>query len=100
MAPLPTKRAALSPSTHRALLSTASVLSSHYLARRDLTVRGAQSVTLGAIAAYVVVIAILWNIPYVHYILWPFKVSLILIPDKGRLPFILESISSDATYRC
>lgn len=32
--------------------------------------------TLGVIAAYVVIIAILWNIPYVRYVLWPFKVSL------------------------
>ncbi|OAQ99610.1 hypothetical protein LLEC1_04886 [Akanthomyces lecanii] len=32
-----------------------------------------QQVTLGVIAAYVVVIAILWNVPYVKNILWPFK---------------------------
>ena len=44
------------------------------LAQRDLTVKGAQGVTLGVIAAYVVGIAILWNIPYLRYILWPFKV--------------------------
>lgn len=42
---------------------------------RDLSVRGAQGVTLGVIAAYVVGIAILWNVPYLRYILWPFKVS-------------------------
>ena len=46
------------------------------IAQRDLKVRGAQGVTLGVIAAYVVGIAILWNIPYLRYVLWPFKVSL------------------------
>lgn len=48
-----------------------------YLNRRnnDLKVRGAQSLTLGIIAVYVVGIALLWNIPYVRYVLWPFKVS-------------------------
>lgn len=48
-----------------------------YLAQRDLTVRGAQGVTLGVIAAYVVGIAILWNVPYVKYVLWPFKVCVV-----------------------
>jgi hypothetical protein len=33
-----------------------------------------QKVTLGVIAAYVVAIAILWNVPYLKMILWPFKV--------------------------
>ena len=42
---------------------------------RDLKVQGAQGVTLGVIAAYVVGIAILWNVPYLRYVLWPFKVS-------------------------
>lgn len=49
---------------------------SHQLIQRDLSVRGAQGVTLGVIAAYVVGIAILWNVPYLRYILWPFKVRL------------------------
>lgn len=40
-----------------------------------------QQVTLGVIAAYVVVIAILWNVPYIKNILWPFKVS----PDLPAL---------------
>lgn len=60
----------------RALVTAGPAISGHYLASRDLTVRGAQGVTLGVIAAYVVGIAILWNIPYLHYILWPFKVCL------------------------
>ena len=46
------------------------------LTRRDLTVQSdAQRVTLGIIAVYVVVIALLWNLPYVRWSLWPFKVS-------------------------
>jgi hypothetical protein len=34
-----------------------------------------QAVTLGVIGGYVVAIAILWNVPYLRMILWPFKVS-------------------------
>ena len=46
------------------------------LARRDsLMVTDTQKVTLGVIAAYVVGIAILWNVPYIRMVLWPFKVS-------------------------
>lgn len=49
--------------------------SSHGLLRRDLAnPNHTQQVTLGVIAAYVVVIAILWNVPYVRMVLWPFKV--------------------------
>lgn len=33
-----------------------------------------QAVTLGVIGGYVVAIAILWNVPYLRMILWPFKV--------------------------
>lgn len=45
------------------------------LYRRDLAVTSdAQKVTLGVIAAYVVAIALLWNLPYVRWSLWPFKV--------------------------
>jgi hypothetical protein len=46
-----------------------------FLARRGLTVNTTQQITLGVIAAYVVVIALLWNLPYVRWSLWPFKVS-------------------------
>lgn len=42
-----------------------------------------QQVTLGVIAAYVVVIAILWNVPYIKNVLWPFKVSLCLLAASG-----------------
>lgn len=45
------------------------------LLRRDLSSpTHTQQVTLGIIAVYVVVIAILWNVPYVRMVLWPFKV--------------------------
>jgi hypothetical protein len=33
-----------------------------------------QAVTLGVIGGYVMAIAILWNVPYLRMILWPFKV--------------------------
>ena len=46
-----------------------------YLLKRDLSVNHTQAVTLGVMAAYVVVIALLWNLPYVRWCLWPFKVS-------------------------
>lgn len=40
-----------------------------------------QQITLGVIAAYVVAIAILWNVPYLKMILWPFKVRAhLLVP--------------------
>lgn len=42
--------------------------------KRALQVRGAQGVTLGVIAIYIVAIALLWNLPYVRWVLWPFKV--------------------------
>lgn len=47
----------------------------HLLSRRGLSVNSTQKVTLGVIAAYVVIIALLWNLPYVRWSLWPFKVS-------------------------
>lgn len=49
----------------------------HHHYRRELTVTDTQKVTLGVIAAYVVVIAILWNVPYVRWSLWPFKMLVI-----------------------
>jgi hypothetical protein len=48
------------------------------LSRRALEVNHTQAVTLGVCVAYVVVIAILWNLPYIRWVLWPFKVSLTL----------------------
>lgn len=61
------------------------------LRRASLAVTAdAQKITLGVIAAYVVVIAILWNIPYVRYVLWPFKMLVIAFHEcqyKSSPPF-------------
>ncbi|KAI0377592.1 peptidase M50B-like-domain-containing protein [Hypomontagnella monticulosa] len=55
------------------------------MSRRDLTVTSdAQRVTLGVIAAYVVIIAILWNVPYVRWSLWPFKMLVIAFHEFGH----------------
>ena len=45
----------------------------HHLHHRSLNVNSTQKATLGIIVAYVVVIALLWNIPYVRWVLYPFK---------------------------
>lgn len=60
---------------HAVALGVSAGARSALLARRDLTVSHTQKVTLGIIGAYVVVIALLWNLPYVRWVLWPFKVS-------------------------
>ncbi|KUI72792.1 hypothetical protein VM1G_08308 [Cytospora mali] len=55
------------------------------LRRASLSVTSdAQKITLGVIAAYVVGIAILWNIPYVRYVLWPFKMLVIAFHEFGH----------------
>ena len=64
--------------TRRALLTA-----SHVLAKRDLSVNHTQSVTLGVMAAYVVVIALLWNLPYVRWSLWPLKVRSVQTSRQG-----------------
>ncbi|TID23698.1 Cyclohexanone 1-2-monooxygenase [Venturia nashicola] len=56
----------------------------HHLAARSLKINTAQSVTLGIIAVYVVVIALLWNIPYVRMVLWPFKMLTIAFHEFGH----------------
>jgi membrane protein YdbS with pleckstrin-like domain len=45
------------------------------LSARGLSVNHTQGITLGIIVLYIAVIALLWNIPYVKYSLWPFKVA-------------------------
>ena len=66
-------------SARRALVAAgpdiAKLSAQNLLFRRGLTVNDTQKATLGVIAAYVVVIALLWNLPYVRWVLWPFKVS-------------------------
>ncbi|KAI0877754.1 peptidase M50B-like-domain-containing protein [Hypoxylon argillaceum] len=55
------------------------------LSRRDLAITSdSQKVTLGIIALYVVVIAILWNVPYVKWSLWPFKMLVIAFHEFGH----------------
>ncbi|KAK5996993.1 hypothetical protein PT974_02342 [Cladobotryum mycophilum] len=67
-----------------------------------------QQVTLGVIAAYVVAIAILWNVPYLRMILWPFKREKDYPSDNGTghlysgkhsplslfIPFIIRHFST------
>jgi hypothetical protein len=59
-----------------------------HLLKRDLTVNHTQAVTLGVMGAYVVIIALLWNLPYVRWVLWPFKVHL---PPEYHLYCLLMS---------
>lgn len=54
------------------------------LAHRDLSVNDTQKVTLGIIAAYVVGIALLWNLPYLRWSLWPFKMLVIAFHEFGH----------------
>ncbi|OCK88119.1 uncharacterized protein K441DRAFT_590816 [Cenococcum geophilum 1.58] len=54
------------------------------LSRRSLAVNSTQKVTLGVIAAYVVLIALLWNLPYVRWSLWPFKMLVIAFHEFGH----------------
>lgn len=75
MAPPHLRRAAI------ALAPEVANISARALASRGLTVNHTQAVTLGVIGAYVVAIALLWNLPYVKWILWPFKVSLSTLPS-------------------
>jgi hypothetical protein len=63
--------ATLKPESELAKRST-----EHVLHQRGLSVNHTQAVTLGVIAAYIVAIAILWNIPFLRWSLWPFKVSI------------------------
>lgn len=74
-----------------------STLASFAITRRDLSVNSTQKVTLGIIVAYVVVIALLWNIPYVRWVLWPFKVSFLLTP-LNHLGTCAETLFIDACH--
>ncbi|EKD20926.1 uncharacterized protein L3040_005861 [Drepanopeziza brunnea f. sp. 'multigermtubi'] len=55
-----------------------------HLQRRALTVNDTQKVTLGVIAAYTVGIALLWNLPYLRWSLWPFKMLVIAFHEFGH----------------
>ncbi|PMD45680.1 hypothetical protein L207DRAFT_630089 [Hyaloscypha variabilis F] len=54
------------------------------LSVRSLSVNHTQGITLGIIVLYVAVIALLWNIPYVKYSLWPFKMLVIAFHEFGH----------------
>ncbi|KAG9245035.1 peptidase M50B-like-domain-containing protein [Calycina marina] len=57
----------------------------HHIVRRSLAhPNSTQQVTLGVIAIYVVVIALLWNLPYVRWSLWPFKMLTIAFHEFGH----------------
>ncbi|GAA5891253.1 hypothetical protein JCM8208_002561 [Rhodotorula glutinis] len=58
-------------------LLAASSTSSAALERRSLAPNDTQKVTLGVIAAYAVLITILWNVPVIHWVLWPFKLLVV-----------------------
>ena len=55
-----------------------------HLLRRNLSVNSTQKTTLGVIVAYVVIIALLWNLPYVRWSLWPFKMLVIAFHEFGH----------------
>jgi len=78
MAPV-VSRGDLAKLARRALITAGPALAQphlHHFARRGLSVNHTQGVTLGIIGVYIVVIALLWNLPYVRWVLWPFKVCL------------------------
>jgi len=72
-------RGDLAKLARRALITAGPALAQpylHHFVRRGLSVNHTQGVTLGIIGVYIVVIALLWNLPYVRWVLWPFKVFL------------------------
>jgi hypothetical protein len=88
MAPLPlpmSARVLLARGVLSAVPRIALSSSEHTLSPRGLSVNKTQSVTLGIIAVYVVVIALLWNIPLVRWSLWPFKVSAVATSELSGL---------------
>ena len=81
---------------------TAASLSAHHpLLRRGLSVNSTQEATLGVIVAYIVIIALLWNLPYVRWSLWPFKMLVIAFHEFSHAATAcctggrVESISLD-----
>lgn len=77
MAPLiaSSDRQHLAKLARRALVTAGPALVQPHLHKRGLSVNHTQGVTLGIIGAYIVIIALLWNLPYVRWVLWPFKVN-------------------------
>ncbi|KAJ5183957.1 hypothetical protein N7492_001573 [Penicillium capsulatum] len=71
------------PALYQALGARA-VDAAPHLAKRSLEVNHTQAVTLGVMAVYVVVIALLWNLPYIRWSLWPFKMLVIAFHEFGH----------------
>ena len=73
----------------------------HQLLRRNLSVNDTQKTTLGVIVGYIVIIALLWNLPYVRWSLWPFKMLVIAFHEFSHAATAcctggkVESISLD-----
>lgn len=86
----------IAQSARRAILTAGPHIAARYIQQRSLSVNSTQKVTLGIIALYVVVIALLWNIPYVRWSLWPFKVS---SPSQQRRKKAKIRFFADACYR-
>ena len=74
----------------RSTVASVPVVADALLLRRDLTVNDTQKVTLGVIGAYIVGIAILWNVPYLRQVLWPFKVSPMLVMSWSMESFAMR----------
>jgi len=83
----PIRRAQVAAFARRALVAAGPAFAQphlHQLSRRGLSVNHTQGVTLGIIGVYVVVIALLWNLPYVRWSLWPFKMLVIAFHEFGH----------------
>ena len=79
----------------------ASLATRDVLMRRELAVvSDAQKVTLGIIAVYIVVIALLWNLPVVRWSLWPFKVRHGVVPSSLVFFFFFFSRPSASLGLC
>ncbi|KAF1949377.1 hypothetical protein CC80DRAFT_484532 [Byssothecium circinans] len=86
MAPLisSSDRQQLARLARRAVVTAGPALAHPHLHKRGLSVNHTQGVTLGIIAAYIVIIALLWNLPYVRWVLWPFKMLVIAFHEFGH----------------
>ncbi|KAJ5217948.1 uncharacterized protein N7498_000047 [Penicillium cinerascens] len=72
------------PALYAPLGERAVEMAPHLIKRSALSVNHTQAVTLGVMAVYVVVIALLWNLPYVRWSLWPFKMLVIAFHEFGH----------------
>lgn len=84
MAPVPPPSSPPLRLAVRTAITAAHLTTTTLLSRRALTVNSTQKVTLGVIAAYTVAIALLWNLPYIRWSLWPFKMLVIAFHEFGH----------------